>query len=419
MPLQNPNSLDALKKLLGASSDLNAGDPNGMLAQESLASDNMDELKQHLGLQAEFPHTYFASAKAPTALAKQSEDLANGPNFGTAARARVAGIQQANDAALQAGFRGDQSIAGPAADSDPTAPQGHNLYANVGNRSGDSPAQMAGKSASANEALKLQAPILAAQTTARGGVEEAGIKAKNAMDLEQLKRKGMQDSFNQIMKLRPGSPAISHEQQAPGAPPPQAPPGAPQAATPPVKTEGQPWADFIMGKGPNSLGSALGAMSERQKYGMMSTPMSDMIQNESFGNLEQLQAQFPGVRGFSYLLPKLKEHQSHFGQGLQTPQASYDRLGNMTQILDELEQDMSDPNSHMAQSATGEWHMTATPAAAQRGLAAIHDTRKRFEDARAQLGAQYPELAKPRQAPAQAQPAAQGATPGRFTRLPE
>lgn len=416
MPL-NPTPYDALKKLLGGSPDLNADNPEGMLAQESRASDNIDELKQHLGLQAANPHTYFASAKAPTALAKQTSDLANGPNFGTEATKRVDDFKAANDAALQAGFRGDQDIAGPASDTNPDAPQGHNLYANVGNRSGDSPVQMAGKSAANIAAMKAQMPLDVARTAAKGGVDQAAMEAKGKLDLEMLKRQGMQDSFKQFLKLRPGSMA-SHEPT--GAT--DASTGATPPAGPPVKRSSQPWSDFILGRGPNALGGALDAFSERQKYGMMSTPMSDMIQNESFGNLEQLQAQFPGVRGFGYLLPKLKEHQSHFGQGLQTPQSSYDRLGNMTQILDELEQDMADPSSHMAQSAAGEWHFTATPAAAARGIAAIHDTRKRFEDARAQLGQQYPELTKPRAlAPATAH-ATQPAVPGggsRFERLPE
>lgn len=412
MPL-NPTPYDALKKLLGGSPDLNADDPSGMVGTRLRQEDVGKEMLRTAELSASNPRHSIAGS-VPSDFADLRKTLGESPNFGDVASKRADDFQAANDSALQAGFRGDQEIAGPASGGDQ---MGEHLYANVGNRSGDSPAQMAGKSAANIAAMKAQMPLDVARTAAKGGVDQAAMEAKGKLDLEMLKRQGMQDSFKQFLKLRPGSMA-SHEPT--GAT--DASTGATPPAGPPVKRSSQPWSDFILGRGPNALGGALDAFSERQKYGMMSTPMSDMIQNESFGNLEQLQAQFPGVRGFGYLLPKLKEHQSHFGQGLQTPQSSYDRLGNMTQILDELEQDMADPSSHMAQSAAGEWHFTATPAAAQRGLAAIHDTRKRFEDARAQLGQQYPELTKPRAlAPATSQ-APQPAVPGggsRFERLPE
>lgn len=402
--MPNPNSLDALKRLLGASSDLNVDDASSMPQMRISQKNHAEEDMRRYENANSDPYGRSFTGASPSTYAHLKSLLSDdpeGPTFGTAEKARIAGINQANSRAMQEGFTGDSDIAGPAEDA--SGGFGHKLYANVGDRSGLSPAQMAGRSATMMEAAKTNAPVDIARINSAGDVAKQRMANQGQQDLERLKRQGMQDSFNQFLQLKPGSMATHTPTGQPAVPQ-----GQPQAEAKPQ--ESQSWMDFITGKGPNSLRAATDAFSERQKYGMMSTPMAPAIQNESFGNLEQLQAQFPGVRGFGYLLDKLKEHQSHFGQGLQTPQASYDRLGGMDTIFDQMASAMQDPSSHMAQAANGEWHFTSTPASVQRALAAITDTRERFKVAREHLQRQYPELN-----PQQQQQAAPSS--GRFTRV--
>lgn len=177
--------------------------------------------------------------------------------------------------------------------------------------------------------------------------------------------------------------------------------------------------EYLTGSGPrahNGLMDSLNAMGERAKYGIMSTPLAPLIQNESFGNLEQLQAQFPGVRGFSYLLPKLKEHQANFGKG-ETPDASYNRLHELVGIMDQVDQEMGDPRSHAVPQPNGTLKFSATPAAIQRAQSAVKDTKMRFQTAMEELKKQYPGL----DAPISTQKGGAAPTPGgsRFERIPE
>lgn len=422
-----PLPYDALKKLLGGSPDLNAGDPNGLVSQRLAQEGDAEEQLHRFENAASGPLAATGrsvSGATPSTFSHLAKVLGESPNFGIDAEKRVSDTNAANDAAMQAGFRGDTNIAGPASGGGDAL--GQHLYANLGDRSGDSPAQMAGQSASRMNSFKAQAPILAAHEKAMGdiGVEQA----KGAEE-----RRTNQDNWNRTEAYMrggqappPATPPVNAATPAPGAPAP-APGGQPHAvsATSPSSSPAGPsgaqsWQDFIMGTGPrayNGLMDSLNAMSERAKYGFMSTPLAPLIQNESFGNLEQLQAQFPGVRGFSYLLPKLKEHQSNFGKG-ESPDASYNRLHELTGIMDQIDQEMADPRSHAVPQPNGTLKFSQTPAAIQRAQTAVRDTKMRFQTAMDELKKQYPGL----DAPISTQQLAAAPAPAgnsRFERIPE
>lgn len=386
MPLQ-PSPYDALKKLLGSSPDLNAGDPKGMVANRLKQEDVAKEML-HTAQSAR--QTGGVTGATPSDYADLAKTLGESPNFGIGAEQRASDINAANDRAMQAGFTGDSEIAGPASGG---GPQGERLYANVGYRSNDNPAQMAGKSASAVEAMKTQMPLLAAREKGMGDIlaeREKGNQTRQTGEAE----------FNRTAGFLRGG-------QVPGQPGQPNQPGGANAVdygSTTAAPQSQSWSQYMFGGGPrphNDFMSALGAMSERAKYGGLvgnlgaqSTPFAPLIQNESFGNLEQLQAQFPGVRGFSYLLPKLAEHQANFGKG-ETPDSTYLRLHGMEKILHNLETEVNDPSTHARMGAHGQLEMTATPAVIQSKIAAIHDTLQRVSEAKRQIKQQYPTLAEP------------------------
>lgn len=401
--MPTPNSLAALKALLAGSPDLNAADPAGLvqgrLNQESQAE---DDIHRYQNAQSDPRHLSFSGA-SPSTFHDLARVLGESPNFGEGAEAKVASTKLANERAMQAGFTGDSEIAGPV--TDPSHQLGEQLYANV-NRSPLSPAAQAGQSASHMESLKTQMPLLAAREKSQGDILSEQEKGRQA-------RQTGQAEFERTSNfLRPQTPPAPSAQPAPqGASAPVTPGGG---GNPPQTS--QSWGQYVAGGGPrpeNDLMSSLKAMAERAKYPFMSTPLAPMIQNQSFGNLEQLQAQFPGVRGFQYLLPKLAEHQANFGKG-ETPDASYNRLHEMIGILGQVEQELGDPASHAKMGAHGQLEMTTTPAAIQRAVAAARDTRTRFEKAKELMKAQFPNLQDPISTQASPQPGG-----GRFQRIPE
>jgi hypothetical protein len=73
---------------------------------------------------------------------------------------------------------------------------------------------------------------------------------------------------------------------------------------------------------------------ERANYTLgIPTPFSELAQTASFGNIEQMAGQLPGVRGLATITPLFKEHQSRWGH--ETPLATVQRLRHMAKIMDE------------------------------------------------------------------------------------
>lgn len=181
MPPMQSNPLDALKKLLAGSPDLNAASPSGMVGSRLKQEDQFKEMSK---TRDRMRATGGMTGSTPTDFADLSHLLNESPNFGQEAEARVGGINAANDQAIQAGFRGDQNIASAL----PSQQDGERIYANVGNRSGDNPAQMAGKSAAMANMLKTQMPLLTEQAKSQGAIDLANQKKGNSADLLKLLR---------------------------------------------------------------------------------------------------------------------------------------------------------------------------------------------------------------------------------------
>lgn len=101
-------------------------------------------------------------------------------------------------------------------------------------------------------------------------------------------------------------------------------------------TKGGGWGSFLMGSGPK-YGGALdmaGAANDRLKYTVgIPTPFAKLAQEASFGNIEQMAGQLPGVRGLATITPLFREHQSRWGH--ETPLATVQRLRHMAQIMDQ------------------------------------------------------------------------------------
>ncbi len=103
-------------------------------------------------------------------------------------------------------------------------------------------------------------------------------------------------------------------------------------------TGGAPgWMSFATGIGSQKYGSAVDlakAANDRLKYTVgVPTPFSRLAQESSFGNIEQMAGQLPGVRGLATITPLFKEHQSRWGK--ETPLATVQRLRHMAGIMDQ------------------------------------------------------------------------------------
>lgn len=103
-------------------------------------------------------------------------------------------------------------------------------------------------------------------------------------------------------------------------------------------TGGEPgWLSTLTGIGAPKYGSAASAASaanSRLKYTLgVPTPFARLAQEASFGNIEQMAGQLPGVRGLATIAPLFKEHQSRWGH--ETPLATVQRLRHMADIMDQ------------------------------------------------------------------------------------
>ncbi len=94
---------------------------------------------------------------------------------------------------------------------------------------------------------------------------------------------------------------------------------------------------FLTGSGAPKYGSAMDmakARAERAKYDWgIPTPFSELAQSASFGNIEQMAGQLPGVRGLATITPLFREHQSKWGH--ETPYQTVRRLHGMAKMMED------------------------------------------------------------------------------------
>jgi hypothetical protein len=94
---------------------------------------------------------------------------------------------------------------------------------------------------------------------------------------------------------------------------------------------------FLTGNGAPKYGSAMDMMkarAERAKYDWgIPTPFSELAQSASFGNIEQMAGQLPGVRGLATITPLFREHQSKWGH--ETPYQTVRRLHGMAKMMED------------------------------------------------------------------------------------
>jgi hypothetical protein len=96
------------------------------------------------------------------------------------------------------------------------------------------------------------------------------------------------------------------------------------------------WMDVLTGNAGKYGGASdlAGAANERLKYTVgVQTPFSNLAQSASFGNIEQMAGQMPGIRGLTQIMPMFKEHQSRWGK--ETPLATVQRLKHMSKLMDD------------------------------------------------------------------------------------
>lgn len=240
---------------------------------------------------------------------------------------------------------------------------------------------------SPQEAAQAQRLIDYNKTTMPLQVEQE--KTRGAMQLENTK-------FDRLMKLFNGGAADPTGGAAAASDPQieqeyqdalKKASGGDQLQTP----QSQSWWDFFTGKGPNSAGSAMDAANERLKYFFMATPYAKLNQDISFANLQQLASQFPGVRGFSYLLPLMSQHQANFGHG-ESLSATYNRLKGMHQIMGTTIKELQDPRLRFGVGADGQPKLNMLPATIARGMTGLTDAQARTADAIRELERLHPEL---------------------------
>ncbi len=187
----------------------------------------------------------------------------------------------------------------------------------------------------------------------------------------------------------------------------------------------QSFMSYLTGQGAlpyNSASDMMDAAGERLKYNVgMATPFSPLAQEESYKNLEQLVAMFPGVRGFQYIIPLIKEHQDSWGH--ETPLSTYTRAVDLRRMLDTTSTELDSEASKFNLGPKGVT-LKNDPAAIQRSKAAVGTTRAMTDNIINYMKQLYPGIHESMlkiggpglpTAPATATPS----TPGRFQRIPD
>ncbi len=336
----NP-SLDALAAL-----STNAQNPNGLVQEairrKKLQEDLLDQLKSNLYLNPA------GAGATPANVARAQSDMdtseAEDPYFGPEAKKQ----SDAQEATYQAG----QQLKNPNA----MAVSAKELADKLAIAS--APAKAAGEGALAVEKEKNAGAIAekAAQNDAtmkllgmvkgegggegaRGGLVGPGgtikptINANGGVSFMTTQMPALvQRARNQLMDARDKTVAALDEAERmyPGI--------FDEAAKSDSDTGGSAVGRFLggvtgIGAGKYSGPTArMGAGLERANYTLgIPTPFSKLAQEASFGNIEQMAGQLPGVRGLATITPMFKEHQSRWGH--EAPTATVQRLMHMVDLM--------------------------------------------------------------------------------------
>ena len=343
------DSLDILRGLTS-----NVANPENPIQASLLAKKRLDDMKRNLGMVSDTiggmdkwgnpTGTAFATGATPTDVQGTEDDLSSDPYIGTVEKKRVADIQAINDAL---------AIRNRPAD---TAARNEDFAQKLGLAVGPAQATAAGQVAVEKEKNAGQQALQAGQAANtkslletlsggqrggdQGGNGPAGpgstvkptINATGGVSFTTTQMPALvQRARNQLTDAR--NKTLEALKQAENQYP-----GINDAAQSVDAGKPVSWTDFLTGGGNSpKYGSALdmaGAANDRLKYTMgVPTPFSQLAQESSFGNIEQMAGQLPGVRGLATITPLFKEHQSRWGK--EAPAATVQRLRHMVDIMDD------------------------------------------------------------------------------------
>lgn len=164
-------------------------------------------------------------------------------------------------------------------------------------------------------------PMPALVSRAYNQLKDARDKTVAALDEAERMYKGINDEALKADATPPGEPGVGNALKGIGS-----------------------YATGIGAQKYGSAGDQMGAGLERLKYTMgMPTAFSKLAQEASFGNIEQMAGQLPGVRGLATISPMFKEHQSRWGH--ETPLATVQRLRHMAELMDQTLQGIENGES--------------------------------------------------------------------------
>lgn len=322
---------------LASLSSLNAADPYGVIAARRKREQAVLEMKRSLELQASDPTHRTFSGATNADVEDEQRSLDESPNFGTEA---VQNVQNVND--------------------ENAAMADYNRPDVTAKRKEDYAQKLALASAPAVEAAKGNLAVTNAQTEGKiremgaqndatqklleivkgpsgggmagpGGTIKPSINANGGVSFTTTPMPALvQRARNQLMDARDKTLAAldAAERQYPGIN---------DSATGADSTKASPgWLSWLTGNAGKYGGAAdqASARNERLKYDFgLPTPFSELAQTASFGNIEQMAGQLPGVRGLATITPLFKEHQSRWGH--ETPLATVQRLRHMAKLMDE------------------------------------------------------------------------------------
>lgn len=337
-----PSPLDTLTNL----SSLNAQDPNGLVAARLKKEKALLEMQRSLELQAGDPvHTFSGATHAD--VADEQNQLGEDTNFGDAAQKQVADVEDTNaemsrynrpdvtaqrkedfatklalasapaDAAAKGSLAVEQeknrgTLAERAAQTDAT----QKLLEAIGGRGGQGGASagLAGPGGTIKPTINANGgvsftttPMPALVQRARNQLMDARDKTMNALDEAEKQYPGIFEEASKVDATPPGGSALGRMfSAATGI-------GADKYSGPSARAN---------------------AGVERANYTLgIPTPFSKLAQEASFGNIEQMAGQLPGVRGLATITPMFKEHQSRWGY--EAPTASVQRLKHMVELMNE------------------------------------------------------------------------------------
>ncbi len=333
---------DALSALQNLTS--NARNPQGLVQQFLDKQQRLDEMKRNLSMAGQTGPYGFATGAQPFDIADVEGDLNSDPNFGTEARKSADNAQkdyendvryntpeatkQRND--LEATKIAESTAAPNAAAAGALAVAKENNAAKLAEQNNQN----------ANTMQLLTGMQGGGQGNATGGIAGPGGTIKPTINasggvsftttqmpaLVQRARNQLLDAHSKTLealqqaeKMYSGiNDQVSRDESQ-----------GPEGST--------GFLNFLTGVGAPKYGSAMdmaGARAERAKYDLgIPTPFSELAQASSFGNIEQMAGQLPGVRGLATITPLFKEHQSHWGH--ETPYQTVRRLHGMAKMMED------------------------------------------------------------------------------------